>query len=238
MKILFSSKTLSSSPAALESAIDGNDSLAVLDFFWGFGGIDKAVSEVAECCDYDQVIYYFKEAIKKDDNRRETTSAKSLTDIFNDIFGNTEHSRTTDEAYNHRDGEHWQYSYDEQGLQHRSHGYSEAHSDACRGLRPRRGATRVRGNGEGDGLRTLVGLGGEVPRDEVLQGGTHARATRNARDGGGEAPCQRAQREYHAAAGTHRHRAALWRRRHRPGEHHGKRCQFVVFKSVEHLKAA
>ncbi len=238
MKITLSSTALSGKLAVLARIICKRERLAMFDLFAGGGYLEVAVTVAAPSYDYDQVITYYKEARDENDNPRKKTTTRTLTEIFDDIFGSTEHSRTTVAAYNLRNGEHAQYKHDEQKLQHRSQRDSEAHSDACRWLWTRRKHACVQGDRESDGLLAVVGGGGESACDEVLQGGACSRAVGKARDGVRQAPGGCAQRQHQSAAGADGRFASLWRWRHRAGEFAGAWGKCQLHQSLANLKAA
>lgn len=238
MKITLSSTALSGNLAVLARIICKRERLATFDLFAGGGYLEVAVTVAAPSYDYDQVITYYKEARDENDNPRKKTTTRTLTEIFDDIFGSTERSRTTVAAYNHRNGEHAQYKHDEQELQHRPQRDSEAHSDACRWLWTRRKHACVQGDGASDGLLAVVGGGGESARDEILQGGAPSRAVGKARHGTRQAPGGCAQRQHQPAAGANGGRAALWRNRHRAGELAGAWGECQLHQSHANLKTA
>lgn len=235
MILSLSSTALSDKMAALARVICKREEPAFLDLFAGCGGLELAAAVAAESYDYGQVITYYKEAREKNDKSKKKTTTRTLTDIFDDIFGSTERSRTTIAGSNLRNGEHAQYKHDEQKLLHRSQGDSEAHRNACRWLWTRRKHACVQGDGASDGLLAVVGGGGERARDEVLQGGACSLADGKARDGARQAPGGCDQCKHLSAASPRGHRAALWRRRHWPGEHGRQKQPHLLFRILANL---
>lgn len=239
MKLSLSSSSLSGSLGVLARIVcSGRNSMNVLGLFIGHVDSGKVAFMAVDRYDFEEAINYFKEARAKDNDTRTKTTSVSLTDIFDDIFGSTERSRTNVEAYNLRNGEHAQYKHDEQKLQHRSQRDSEAHSDACRWLWTRRKHACVQGDRESDGLLAVVGGGGESACDEVLQGGACSRAVGKARDGARQAPGGCAQRQHQSAAGADGRFTSLWRWRHRAGEFAGAWGKCQLHQSLANLKAA
>lgn len=236
MRFTVSSTALSSRLATLARIIGNGKRLAMLDLMAGCGGLGQAAAVAALSYDYGQVITYYKEARERSDNSGEkTTTRRTVTDIFDDIFGSTERSRTTVVAYNQTYGEQGRHKDGEQDLRNRSWGHREAHRGADGGLRTRRGASRVHGDGARDGLLAVVGSRGEHSGDEVLRRSLFARTTRKPRDGAGAASRWCAQCEHQPASGPDGRRIALWRRRHRSGERAGAGGECRVQQSFENL---
>lgn len=245
MRLTLSSTALSSRLATLARIIGERKGLATADLFAGCGRLDEAAAVAAVSYDYGQVIIYYKEARERNDHSGEKTTTRTtrrVTDIIDDIFGSaegsTERSRTTVAAYKERHGEQGRHRDGEEGLRNRSQGYSEAHRCDRRGLRSRRGVARIQGDGAGDGLRGLVGSGGERAGDEVLCGGALSGASRRARDGAGAASRRCAQREHQPASGSDGRGLALRRLGHRPAELAGAWGECRLQPSFEHLKTA